>query len=245
MLGWPPWLVVFSAALLTALATGLGAIPFLFLREVSHRATAYANALAAGLMLGASFGLLESGAGYGELQVLVGVVLGTVFILGTERWLRSRNVEVHELEGAPASRMILIVVVMTVHSMAEGVAVGASFGRGGALAAAMTIAIMVHNVPEGIAISAVLRGQGVGVLRCAWWSVFSSLPQPLLAVPAFLFVETVEPAQPYAIGFAAGAMIFMVLLELLPEAFEEAPRARIGLVTSLTLIAMILFQRSL
>lgn len=238
-------LLVLLLSSVSAAAAAAGALPLLGRARPPRAWLGWANALAAGLMLGASFGLLESGAGYGELQVLVGVVLGTVFILATERWLRSRNVEVHEIEGASAQRMILIVVVMTVHSMAEGIAVGASFGGGGALAAAMTIAITVHNVPEGIAISAVLRGQGVGVLRCAWWSVFSSLPQPLLAVPAFLFVETVEPAQPYAIGFAAGAMIFMVLLELLPEAFETAPRARIGLVTSLTLIAMILFQRSL
>ncbi len=66
-----------------------------------------------------------------------------------------------------------------------------------------------------------------------------------MAVPAFLFVEAFAPALPYGIGFAAGAMIFMVIVELLPEAFEEAPREQIALVTSLTLIAMVLFQKAL
>jgi zinc transporter ZupT len=82
-------------------------------------------------------------------------------------------------------------------------------------------------------------------VACAGWSVFSSLPQPLMAVPAYLFVDAFRPALPYGIGFAAGAMVFMVFVELLPEAYEDAPRPAIGLVASLTLVAMLLFQRYL
>jgi len=243
------WLIVGFYALLTALATGLGALPFLFVRTVSKRAVAYSNGIAAGLMLGACFGLIREGTAYGDWQTLAGAVLGIGFILVTERWLDTSQIGLHQVgagrDGKTAKRMILIVVVMTVHSIAEGVAVGASFGGGMTLAAVITIAIFVHNVPEGVAISAVLRPEGVSVFRCALWSIFSSLPQPILAVPAFLFVEAVQPALPYSIGFAAGAMVFMVFMELLPEAFEDAPRAGIGLVTSVTLMAMVLFQRFL
>lgn len=239
------WQLVGFYGLLTALATGLGALPFLFVRTVSTRAVAYANAVAAGLMLGACFGLIREGTEHGDWQTLVGALLGLAFILGTERWLDGLDVSFGEVEGAGAKKMILIVIVMTVHSIAEGVAVGASFGGGMTLAAVITIAIAVHNVPEGVAISAVLRPEGVSVARCAGWSVVSSLPQPLLAVPAFLFVEAVRPGLPYSIGFAAGAMVFMVFMEVLPEAFEDAPRAGIGLVTSVTLVAMVLFQRFL
>ena len=147
--------------------------------------------------------------------------------------------------GADVRRMRLIVVVMTVHSFAEGVAVGAAFGGGAELATVITIAIAVHNVPEGLAISAVLRPRGVSLAACAGWSVFSSLPQPLMAVPAFLFVEAFRPALPWGLGFAAGAMVFMVFVELLPEAYEDAPRPAIGLLATLTLVAMLLFQRYL
>jgi ZIP family zinc transporter len=141
--------------------------------------------------------------------------------------------------------MMLIVVIMTIHSFAEGVAVGVSFGGAATLGLLITIAIAVHNIPEGLAISAVLRPRGVSVARCAAWSVFSSLPQPLMAVPAFLFVEAFRKALPYGIGFAAGAMVFMVLEELLPEAFDRARRPVVALQVSITLIAMVLFQQYL
>ena len=109
----------------------------------------------------------------------------------------------------------------------------------------LALAIAVHNVPEGLAITAVLRPQGVSLARCAWWSFFSSLPQPLVAVPAFFFVDAFAPSLPYGLGFAAGAMVFMVLVELLPEAYEEGQRGTVGLLVSLSLIAMVAFQRML
>jgi zinc transporter ZupT len=156
-----------------------------------------------------------------------------------------RDIQVGTIRGVDAKRMVLIVAVMTIHSFAEGVAVGVSFGGGATLAFVITLAIAVHNVPEGLAISAVLRPRGVSVLACAAWSIFSSLPQPLMAVPAFLFVETFRKALPYGLGFAAGAMVFMVLEELLPEAYERARRPVVALEVSVTLVAMVLFQQYL
>ncbi len=237
-----PVLVVFAYGTVTALATGLGALPFAFVRSVSPRAVAYSNAIAAGLMLGASFGLVAEGSERGSLQTFVGTLLGVAFILATQRWLGEHDLEIGQLRGAGARKMLLIVVVMTVHSFAEGVAIGSSFAGGLTLAALITTAIAVHNVPEGLAISAVLRPQGASIASCAAWSVFSSLPQPLMAVPAFLFVDAFEPALPYGVGFAAGAMVFMVFVELLPEAFQHARRPAVGLLASGSLIAMILFQ---
>ncbi len=239
------WLVVFVYALLTALATGLGALPFIFLRSMSDEVVAYANAIAAGLMMGASFGLVAEGTNYGALQTVAGGVLGVLFILLTQRYLAGHEVEFGDLTGAGARRMILVIVVMTVHSFSEGVAVGVAFGGGIALATVITVAIAVHNIPEGLAISAVLRPKGQSVLRCAGWSIFSSLPQPLMAVPAFLFVEAVRPALPYGLGFAAGAMFFMVLVELLPEAYGQARRPVVATLTSVAVVAMVVFQRYL
>lgn len=238
-------LLVFLYALATAVATGLGALPFLFVRNLSDRAVALSNAVAAGLMLGASFGLVSEGTGHGRMETVVGAVLGVLFILGTQRVLGEQDEEELVFEaatGESARKMLLMMIVMTVHSFSEGVAVGVSFGGGMTLATVITVAIAIHNVPEGVAITAVLRPQGVSVLRCAGWSIFSSLPQPLMAVPAFLFVEAFRPALPYGLGFAAGAMVFMVLVELLPDAFDQGHRASVATAATLSVVAMVLFQ---
>jgi ZIP family zinc transporter len=117
-----------------------------------------------------------------------------------------------------------------------------AFGGGEKLAALITIAIAVHNIPEGLAISAVMRPRGASVTSCAAWSVFSSLPQPLMAVPAFVFVEVFRPFLPFGLGFAAGAMVFMVFLELLPDAYEGASKSSTGLLVCSMLGLMVLFQ---
>lgn len=241
-----PLLLVFLYGLFTAATTALGAIPFAFVRTISARTVAYAHSIAAGLMLGACFRLVEEGTAFGALQTGLGALAGVLFILVTERVLERFDVGIGDVRGAGGRRMVLIVVVMTVHSIAEGVAVGSAFGGGMSLAILIIVAIAIHNVPEGLAISAVLRPQGATVAACAWWSFFSSLPQPLLAVPSFLFVDRFRPALPYGIGFAAGAMVFMVLVELLPEAYGESGlRAPIGLLVSTTVVAMIVLQQFL
>ncbi len=242
-----PVVQVFLYALLTAVATSFGALPFVFIRNLSQRAAAYANAIAAGLMLGASFGLIVEGTQHDGAATFLGAIAGVAFILLTQKLLGDHGHETEFLgaRGAGARRMLLVIVIMTVHSFAEGAAVGVSFGGGAALATAITLAIAVHNIPEGLAISAVMRPQGASVLSCAWWSFVSSVPQPLAAVPAFLFVSRVSAALPYGLGFAAGAMVFMVLVELLPEAYEQAMARGIAVVTSLTMVAMLLVQRFL
>ncbi len=237
--------VVFLYGLITAIATGLGAIPFLFMKRVGPRAVAIANALASGLMLGASFGLLVEGREYGIPQTIVGGAAGVLFIVIGERVLADREVSIGKLQGAGARQIVLVLLIMTLHSFSEGVAVGVSFGGGTGLATLITVAIAIHNVPEGLAISAVMRPRGASVLACAGWSIFSSLPQPLMAVPAFLFVESFRPVLPYGLGFAAGAMVFMVLFELLPEAYPVIGRTTVGWCVTLSLGAMILVQQYL
>ncbi|UCG89306.1 MAG: ZIP family metal transporter [Gemmatimonadota bacterium] len=238
-------ILVFIYGSLTALATGIGALPFLFVRTISPRGVAYANAIASGLMLGACFGLLLEGTESGTWGTIIGANLGVLFILATQRILEHHNVHFGSIGRGGSRRTLLMIVVMTVHSFSEGVAVGTSFGGGMSLAVLITASIAVHNIPEGLAISAVLRPQGVSVAGCAGWSIFSSLPQPLMAVPAYLLVDTFTTFLPYGIGFAAGAMVLMVFLELLPEAYQRARKPRVALLVSISLAGMIVFQRFL
>ncbi len=239
----PPVVLVFVYGLITALATGLGAIPFAFVRSVSRLGVAISYAVASGLMLGASFGLMLQGTAHGSWQTIVGANVGVLFILLTHQAIKKHDVSLGSAGGGGLRRTLLMLVVMTMHSFSEGIAVGASFAGGLSLAVLITVAIAVHNIPEGLAISAVLRPQGSSVAACVGWSIFSSLPQPLMAVPAFLFVSAFQPLLSYSIGFAAGAMVLMVFLDLLPEAFSGARRPMVGIIVSVTLVAMTFLQQ--
>ena len=236
-------LVVFGFALVTALATALGPLPFLFVPRMTRTWLAMSNSIAAGLMIAASFGLIYEGLSTGLLRVVSGAILGLVFIAGTSSWLhRHQGLELGALRGAHAKKALMIIGIMTVHSFTEGVGVGVAFGGGEALGIFITTAIAVHNIPEGLAISLVLVPRGEPIRRAAAWSVFSSLPQPLVAVPAFLLVEASEPFLPVGMGFAAGAMIWMVFAELIPEALEDASSGSVATAVTLSLMAMIGFQ---
>jgi len=118
---------------------------------------------------------------------------------------------------------------MRLHSFTEGVGIGVSFGGGQA-------------IPEGLAISLVLVPRGVGWFRATLWSIFSSLPQPLMAVPAFLFVELFNPLLSIGLGFEGGAMIWMVFSELMPDALEKASANLVAVVATLAVTAMVAFQ---
>lgn len=236
-------LVVFLAALLTALATGLGALPFLFVRRMSPWWLGISNAGAAGLMVAASLSLVIEGGLLGPWRTALGVIVGIVLIRISHRLIEGRHdLHVGELKGADARKALLIVGVMTLHSFAEGIGVGVAFGGGDRLGEFISAAIAVHNIPEGLAISLVLVPRGVSVLAAAGWSVFSSLPQPLMAVPAFLFVTLFEPLLPIGLGLAAGAMLWMSFAELVPEARETVAPLPIGATMLLAIAAMFAFQ---
>jgi zinc transporter ZupT len=235
-------LAVFTAALVTALATGLGAAPFFAAPSVGRRWLGIANASAAGFMLAASLVLAWEGLRGGRIAVVLGAAFGAAFIAVVQRQLAGRELHVGALAGADALKAITIVAVMTAHSVTEGVGVGVSFGDGAQLGAFVTAAIAIHNVPEGLAISLVLVPRGTRPLTAAWWSIFSSLPQPLLAVPAFLFVEAFRPILPAGLGFAAGAMAWLTLSQLVPDARAEANPRAVTVALALSFGAMMALQ---
>jgi zinc transporter, ZIP family len=236
---------VFLAALATAVATGLGALPFAVMRRPARAWLGVANALASGFMLGASVGLLHEGVAYGGARAAAGTVGGAAFIALVARVFERHEVPAGRLRGADARRALLVVGVMTVHSFTEGVGVGVAFGGGETLGLLIAVAIAVHNIPEGLAVSLVLVPRGTSVAGAAGWSIVSSLPQPLMAVPAFLFVEAFAPLLPVGLGFAAGAMLWLVGRELLPEALREAGARAALLTTAASAAAMIAFQLAL
>lgn len=236
-------LVVFLAAAITAAATGLGALPFLFARHISAYWMSMSNAVAGGLMLAACHSLIAEGIGIDPHRLLIGLLIGLAGIVVSQRFIDGRETtEIAQLDGLDARKALLIIGVMTAHSFAEGIGVGVSFGGSGEMATFISTAIAIHNIPEGLAISLVLVPRGTPVWQAALWSVFSSLPQPLMAVPSYLFVEVFEPLLPVGLGIAAGAMFWMVFAELIPEANEDAKPTEVALGLTLAFAAMLAFQ---
>ena len=186
-------------------------------------------------MISASlFGLIEQGLSNGSaIQLLFGMSIGVVLVIIAHEIIKGYDVNPKQYEAADYRKLLLILGILTVHSFPEGVAVGVSFAdiglSGGiallgftvpVLALFITVAISIHNIPEGLAISIPLKSLGVARWKLVWWAVFSSLPQPVGAVIAFFFVVIARQFLPFGFGFAAGAMIYLVLTEFLLEALE-------------------------
>lgn len=237
------WTILIASGL-TAVVTGLGALPFIFIKSFNRWWLSIFQAAAAGLMLGACFNLIEEGAHLDPYRTIAGILVGLALIVIADHFISRRaNVDLGELAGGDARKALLILGIMTAHSFAEGIGVGVSFGGGQKLGLFITAAIAVHNIPEGLAVSLVMVPKGTKPWKAALWSIFTSLPQPLMAVPAFLFVLFFEPWLPVGLGLAAGAMIWMVFAELIPDAYEGgASGTAIGIAVTLAFAALLAFQ---
>jgi zinc transporter, ZIP family len=216
-------LTVFLVALGTAFATGLGVLPLVVFKSRSERWVAVSNALAAGFMIGASFGLLYEGGTIHVAKTIVGAIVGGLFVGGSRALIGEQEARIGDLRGADAKKALLVIGVMTVHSITEGVGIGVAFADSDSLGALIAIAIAMHNIPEGLAIGLVLIPSGVPSREAAGWAIFSSLPQPVMAVPAFLGVEIVDTLLPAGLGFAAGAMMWLSVAYMIPDAAKGAP----------------------
>jgi len=228
----PTYWLVWWYGWLTALSTGLGAAPMLFVKGVSEHLLGSANALAAGMMTSASAALLieglklppTDGSTWSPPQLVgAGAAAGVLSILASQRLLRGcEDVSLGIMEGVSVRKALLIVVVMTMHSFSEGIGIGVSFGGASPpqLGVLVTTTLAVHNVPEGFAVSVVLVSRGMSVLGAGLWSILTSLPQPLMAIAAYSCASAFVHIQPAGLGFAAGAMLWVAWLELGKDAIE-------------------------
>ncbi|XP_078435312.1 ZIP metal ion transporter family [Wolffia australiana] len=214
-----------------AAATGLGALPFFFV-ELEPQWAGICNGLAAGVMLAASFDLVQEGqSSSAGSWVVVGILSGGIFIWLCKKYLEQYGeISMLDIKGADASKVVLVVGIMTLHSFGEGSGVGVSFAgpKGLSQGLLVTLAIAIHNIPEGLAVSMLLASKGVSPGKAMIWSFITSLPQPIVAVPAFLCADAFNKFLPFCTGFAAGCMIWMVVAEVLPDAFKEASPSQVA-----------------
>ncbi|GBG58764.1 hypothetical protein CBR_g164 [Chara braunii] len=233
-----------SVGLLTlgmALASGLGALPFFFFK-LSPAWSGICNGIACGVMLAASFDLVSEGQVLGGGGcVVIGILAGGLFILSSQRLLDEfGEVSVLDLQGADARKMVIVVAIMTLHAFGEGAGVGVSFAgpKGLPQGLMVTIAIGIHNIPEGLAVALVLVSKGVSPWKALGWSILSSIPQPLVAVPAFACAETFNRFLPLCLGFAAGCMIWMVFGAVMPDGMKDTSPNAVATAATLSVAIM-------
>mmetsp|Transcript_28314 Transcript_28314/g.55210 ORF Transcript_28314/g.55210 Transcript_28314/m.55210 type:complete len:362 (+) Transcript_28314:38-1123(+) len=243
---------------LSALSTGLGTLPLFLWSVPSSSWMGACNAIAAGMMLSASMSLVSEGCRLepdgAELwghqlphvgRVAAGVISGMVFVFVSKKYLEEyEDLTIGDLKGLEAAKMLLIVGVMTLHSFAEGLGIGVSFcgANGSTLGVFISASLAVHNVPEGLAVALVLIPRGVSKFRTFVWAIFTSLPQPVIAAPVFLFVEHFIMWEPVGLGFAAGAMFWVACFELIADAVKEIPVAGAGLCMALSFSFMMVLS---
>lgn len=235
-------------ALLTDLATGLGALPFIFLKPENARWRGIVGAAAGGMMLSASvFALADKALRRGNaIEVIAGMLAGAAFFAVAARLIERNHWHLRGPTHNGSRQSLLLVMTMFIHSIPEGVAIGVGYATGEiSFGLLLAVAIAVHNVPEGAAVSLPLRKEGASIATCFWYSVLTSVPQPILAVPAFLLVSVFQPLLAASLGFAGGAMIFLVVSELLPDSFAAASKMDVAWGVTLGLLGMLGFTAAL
>ncbi len=223
------------ATLFTWGITALGASSVFLFKSMSRRTLDGMLGFTGGVMVAASFWSLlspaiEMSAGEGFVKVMpsaIGFGLGALFIFGLDKILPHIHINFKKSEGikTPWRRTTLLVLAITLHNIPEGLAIGVLFGGvasgipEASIAGAVVLAfgIGLQNFPEGIAVAMPLRRSGVSKLKSFWYGQLSAIVEPIAGVIGAVAVTFFTPLLPYALAFAAGAMIFVVVEEVIPE----------------------------
>ncbi len=223
------------ATLFTWGITALGASSVFLFKSMSRMTLDGMLGFTGGVMVAASFWSLlspaiEMSAGEGFVKVMpsaIGFGLGALFIFGLDKILPHIHINFKQSEGikTPWRRTTLLVLAITLHNIPEGLAIGVLFGGvasgipEASIAGAVVLAfgIGLQNFPEGIAVAMPLRRSGVSKLKSFWYGQLSAIVEPIAGVIGAVAVTFFTPILPYALAFAAGAMIFVVVEEVIPE----------------------------
>jgi len=232
-----PVLLALIATLFTWALTALGAAMVFFFKSINRKILNSMLGFAAGIMIAASFWSLlkpaiemaEADTGNPWMPAVIGFLAGGAFLYLIDRILPHlhQGLSIDKAEGIKTSwqRSILLVLAITLHNIPEGLAVGVAFGAiacgsdPGIMAGAVVLAIGIglQNFPEGAAVSIPLRREGFSRRKSFFYGQMSGIVEPIAGVIGAFAVIMVKPMLPYALSFAAGAMIFVVVEELIPE----------------------------
>jgi len=261
LLDYDPVLLALAATLFTWLITALGSGMVFFFKSLNKKVLNAMLGFAAGVMIAASFWSLlkpaiemsEESGGISWLPALIGFLAGGAFLFCIDKILPHLHIGMatEKAEGIKTTwqRSILLVLAITLHNIPEGLAVGVAFGALAnnpdpallAGAVALAIGIGLQNFPEGAAVSIPLRREGISRRKAFFYEQLSGIVEPVAGVLGAVLVIYITPILPYALAFAAGAMIFVVIEELIPESQTgnetdlSTVGAMIGFATMMTL----------
>lgn len=236
--------VLFLAACGTALATGLGAVPVFFLGARTEQLAPVLLGFAAGVMgVAAVAGLIVPALEEGSTaSVAAGFLVGALLLVFARRHLDT-DVRFFGRSGPGARSSALVFLVLFVHSLPEGFALGSAFASDRAgLSLFVILAIAIQNVPEGTSVAIPMAAAGFSRARQFWAAVATSAPQPVGALVAFFLVEEISALLPFSLAFAAGAMLTLIAVEVLPDAL--ATRRPLGAGAGLALGAALMLALS-
>ncbi|MBU2601288.1 MAG: ZIP family metal transporter [Actinobacteria bacterium] len=256
-----PVLQALLATLFTWGMTALGAALVFLARDIRKRTLDAMLGFAAGVMIAASYwSLLAPAIALSEgksvpvwFPAVVGFMAGGLFLWGVDKVLPHVHLgfPTEEAEGIKTSwhRSVLLVSAITLHNIPEGLAVGVAFGAAAAgypeatlaAAAALALGIGIQNLPEGTAVSMPLRREGMSRVKAFGFGQASGAVEPVAGVIGALAVIVAQPLLPYALAFAAGAMIFVVVEELIPESQRggNTDLATMGAMSGFTIMMML------
>ena len=220
--------VGFFASILAGLATGIGALPALFFKNISRNLFNSMLGAAAGVMLAATaFSLLVPGMNYGNLIwpgkgiyiVSMGMLIGAAFLHYADRQLPHVHFDsISDVQLSSLKKVWLFIIAITIHNFPEGMSVGVSFGSGEIKNdVVLAIAIALQNIPEGLAVALPLVGLGYNKWKAVGIATLTGLVEPIGGLLGITMVTVFQPILPIAMGFAAGAMLFVISEEIIPE----------------------------
>jgi ZIP family zinc transporter len=243
------------ASLAAGLMTAVGALPVLFGKDISRRGSDMMLGFAAGVMISASFfslilpGIEAGQEVYGSVAAAAfaagfGIVLGAALVA----WLNATLPHEHFIVGPEGAdpgalpKIWLFVIAITIHNFPEGMAVGIGFGGGNVTnGLALATGIGLQNAPEGLAVAVALRGQGYSALRAFWIATLTGLVEPVGGLLGVSLVHVSVYVLPIGLTFAAGAMLYIISHEIIPETHRHGHqnRATTGLIFGLVLMLLL------
>ncbi len=230
-----PVLAALIGTSFTYLMTVIGSAVVFAFKSINQKALNGMLGFSAGVMIAASFwSLLNPAIALAEelgktpwVPAVIGFLFGGVFLMAVDKLLPHMHIESHHKEGLNSSwrRSILLVLAITLHNIPEGLAVGVAFGAAAAglpgasvgAAIALALGIGIQNLPEGAAVSVPLRRENMSLMKSFMIGQYSGLVEPIAGVAGALLAISMTNFLPYALSFAAGAMIYVVIEELIPE----------------------------